>query len=302
MFARRTFLKTLGGSLGACLASDLESSAKRAPRHQAEPRRFAGPLGLQLYSLRKQLPQNLAGTLEPVRKVGYTEVEAVPGFWGPASVEELRRRLDEAGLKCTSVHQSPDRLRTDLDGVVKDAKILGVETVVCGYISGAFQKDPLPLEAFARAAAEFNDWAAILRSAGLAFAYHNHDYEFRLYQGKPGFDLLLNETKPGVVEYEMDVFWVKRGGQDPVDYLLRSPDRFRLLHLKDMRRGTPMGDFAAGTSDEASVPLGTGILDMLTILREAAKVAVRRYYVEDESAEAPQGIQKSAAYLRTVRF
>lgn len=276
--------------------------------------RFSGPYGLELYSVRAQIAQDMPGTLKSVRSIGYTEVEAVQGFWGRASVPELSRQLKRARLKCTSVQQPPERLRSDMRGVIQDARTLGVEYVICGYISGAFRRAgiqrpgmfgpfaPLPLRAFRDAAAEFNLWGKKLRAAGFKLGYHNHGYEFRLYNGKPGFNTLLNETKLGLVDFEIDVFWVKRGGQDPVAYLKQYLHRFRLIHLKDMRKGTPVGNLSVGTSDEASVTLGTGTMNMPAILRAAAEARVERYYVEDESAEAPRDIRLSYEYLRSVRF
>ena len=156
------------------------------------------------------------------------------------------------------------------------------------------------MDNFKRAAANFNGWAEKIHSGGLRLAYHNHDYEFRLYDGQPAYDTLINEPEP--VVFEMDIFWVKRGGQDPVAYLKKYPQRFRLMHLKDMRAGTPLGDFSVGTSDEASVVLGTGTLDLPAILLAAENAGVERYYVEDESAEAPQNLTPNLKYLKQARF
>lgn len=313
LIGRRTLLAALGAAL-PLMSSSLSATILAARIGDTPRRRFAGPFGLELYSLRTEIARNMAGTLAMVRNIGYTEVEAVHGFWGPASVEELKRQLDDARLRCTSVQQPPERLRNDMAGVIRDARTLGVEYVVCGYISGAFRRAgaqlpgmfgpfiPLPFRAFREAAAEFNRWGKTLRKAGFKLGYHNHAYEFRLYGGHPGFDTLLSGTTPGLVDFEMDVFWVKRGGQNPMAYLKRYPRRFRLIHLKDMRKGTPVGDFSVGTSDEASVTLGTGIMDMRAILRAAAEAHVERYYVEDESAEAPEDIRVSYEYLKKVRF
>jgi sugar phosphate isomerase/epimerase len=169
-------------------------------------------------------------------------------------------------------------------------------------VPGAFGGKPIPLDNFKRAAENFNQWGEKIHSGGLRLAYHNHDYEFRIYEGTPAYDTLIQETQPDLVAFEMDVFWVKRGGQDPVAYLKKYRDRFRLLHLKDIRTGTPVGDFSVGTSDEACVVLGTGIIDLPAILSQAEKIGVERYYVEDESAEAPQNIGPSLQYLKRVRF
>lgn len=315
MTKRREFLASLSPAIlssGAFFSTSIIATGNTPAGRE----RFAGDYGLELYSLRTQIARDMPRTLVMVRRIGYTEVEAVHGFWGSASVEELRRQLDQAHLKCTSVQQPPERLRSDMRGIIRDARTLGVEYVVCGYISDAFRRlssapqrpgmfgpfAALPLQAFRSAAAEFNEWAKTLGESGFKLGYHNHGYEFRLYNGKPGFDTLLNETEPSLVDFEMDVFWVKRGGQDPIDYLKRYPRRFRLIHLKDMRRGTPVGDLSVGTSDEASVPLGAGILNMPGILRAAAEAHAQRYYVEDESAEAPRDVRVDYRYLKTIRF
>lgn len=291
MTSRRTFLSALAAAAALPVASKLSLAA--------EAHRFTGDYGLQLYSLRRQLAHDSPGTLKTIRQDGYTEVEAA-GLYGHTP-EEFRGYLDQAGLKCTGTHLVSRQLREHFDDCVRQAKALGVEYVVCAVIEDTY-KIPLTLNNYRAAAKDFNAWATRLRDAGLRFGYHNHDYEFRLLDGRPGLDTLIEQSTPGLVDFEMDVFWVKRGGQDPVTYLKRYPDRFRLMHLKDMRQGTPVGDFSVGTSDEDCLPLGEGILDIKGILRTAAEIGVRKYYVEDESREAPEGIRKSLEYLKTVRF
>jgi sugar phosphate isomerase/epimerase len=309
MSTRRTFLANLTAGLGGAFAGSLvsggrtEGLADPASPPPLATHRFTGPFGLELYSVRNQLAQDIPGTLKTVREIGYTEVEVVYDYWGHATEKELRRYLDDAGLKCTSAFYPAERYLQAFDSVIDGAKALGVEYLVCGNVPGAFDKNKtLSLEDFRHAAKLFNEWASKLRAAGLSFAYHNHDYEFHLYDGKPAYDALIAGTQPGLADFEIDVFWVKRGGQDPVAYLERFPVRFRLVHLKDMRKGTPVGDFSVGTSDEASVPLGQGILDIPLILRAAKRAGVKRYYVEDESAEALEGIRTSLQYLKQVRF
>ncbi len=292
MISRRSFLS--GSALGA-VALPLGAFASRPrPVH-----RFAGPYGLQLYSLRKQLQQDVSGTLQQIRADGYTEVEAA-GMYG-LSAPVFRGHLDHAGLKCTSMHADAARFENEFDSVLGEARTLGVEYVICSSFEWQ-RRNSLTEADFKRVAGQFNRWAKRLRPHGFRFGYHNHDFEFREVNGHRGMDLLIENTNPALVDFEMDVFWVKRGGQDPVAYFHRFPHRFRLLHVKDMRPGTPVGDLSVGTSEEACVPLGTGILDIPAILRTAAQAGVRRYYVEDESAEAPDGIKQSLAYLKQVRF
>jgi len=292
MISRRSFLS--GSALGAAaLRLGAASATQRLPHH------FTGPYGLQLYSLRTQLQADVPGTLQQIQADGYTEVEAA-GMYG-LSAPEFRGHLDHAGLKCTSMHADAGRFENEFDTVLAEARTLGVEYVICSSFDWQ-RRNSLTAEDFRHRASQFNQWAKRLRSHRLHFGYHNHDFEFRQVSGGRGMDLLIEKTNPGLVDFEMDVFWVKRGGQDPVAYFHRFPHRFRLLHVKDMRSGTPIGDFSVGTSEEASVPLGTGILDVPAILRAAAHAGVRRYYVEDESAEAPEGIKQSLKYLKQVRL
>jgi sugar phosphate isomerase/epimerase len=305
LVSRRDFLGRLATGIGGTLAVGAESLGLAASPLQAAPsatRRFTSPLGLELYSLRNELAKDIPATLAMVRKIGYTRVEIVYDHWGRATEKELRKFFDAADLKCTSAFYPAERFMQAFDQVVEGAQALGVEYLICGNVPGAFDRSrSLGLADFRQTCILFDEWASKLRAAGLRFAYHNHDYEFRLFDGKPAYDTLIAGTSPGLVDFEMDVFWVKCGGQDPIVYLKKYPDRFRLIHLKDIRKGTPLGDFSAKISDEASVILGTGILDLPAILREA-RVGIELYYVEDESAGARENIRKSFEYMRRVRF
>jgi sugar phosphate isomerase/epimerase len=298
---RRTFLATTGvGSLAAAAPPLRSALAEAYPATGTS--RFKGPFGLELYSVRHQLEKDIPGTLAMVREIGYTEVEAVYDNWGHATAQQLGDEVKRAGLKLPSLYYPDGPFQNHLDEIIEAAHHGGAEYLICGNVPGAFQNKPLTLDDFKRGAAAFNQWAEKVRAAGLRFGYHNHNYEFRLYDGKPAYDTLIGETQPGLVDFEMDIFWVKCGDQDAAAYLKRYPKRFRLVHLKDVREGTPIGDFTANISEEASVTLGAGILDIPAILREAAAIGIERYYVEDESAEAPQDIRLSLAYLKQVRF
>lgn len=261
-------------------------------------RHFPGPYGLQLYSLRHQLPGHVVAWLQRVRRIGYTEVETA-GLDG-LSLPAFQRALHASGLRCVGMHNSYARYQHDLAGAVREAHTLGAHYLVCPELPQAGRR--LEMSDVRRAAADFNRWAAELRRHRLRFAFHAEVNAFTPigHAGHPGFDHLVALTHPSVL-LEMDVFWVKRGGQDPVAYLRRYPRRFRMLHLKDMRRGTPQGaPFNAPTSNEDCVPLGRGILDIPGILRESMRIGVKHYFVEDESREAPRGIVASLKYMKTV--
>lgn len=296
MPSRRAFLQCLGGltipfAAGALPASAFSGSAVPL----AQNRQY--PYGLQLYSLRNQIPHDPAHWFKRIREVGFTHVEAA-GLYD-MTPEAFRRHLDQAGLKCDGMHVAYGLLNQQFSQVVDTAHTLGLEYVICSWVDLEERRD---LEGWRRVSETFNRWAGTLRGQGLKFGYHNHDFEWELFHGEPAMQTLLDNTEPGLVDIEMDVFWVKRGGQDPVTWLKRYPKRFRLMHLKDMRRGTPVGDFWVGNDDENCVPLGQGVLDVSGILRQAAENGVTHMYLEDESKEAPQNLAVSMKYWESVRI
>jgi sugar phosphate isomerase/epimerase len=233
-----------------------------------------------------------------VRKFGFSEVE-VPGFYG-LTARAFREQLDRAHLRCTAMVAEHDRLSKNLDGVVEDVRVLGAEYVIYPWI-------PHPDDEFTaadcqRAAADMSRWGRSLKQASLEFCYHPHGYEFRSSPEGTLFDLLVSQTDPAVVNFQADVFWMAWPGQDPVKLLRRHPTRFPLMHLKDLRRGEKVGDLSGKAPEEASVPIGLGMLDFPAIVREATRIGVKRYYIEDEAPEAVSNIPTSLRYLRTPGF
>ena len=258
---------------------------------------FKGSLGMELWSYRKQLAEDLPSTLAAVHKLGLREVETA-SFYG-RSAAEFRKELDKAGLNCSSYITGYDRFGKELRAVIADAKALGAHYVLTAWIP---HQGNFTLENCQRAAKDFNQWGEQLKVHGLQFGYHPHGFEFVPGDDGTLFDTLLKLTKPESVEYEMDVFWFFHGGADPVRYLEKYPNRFSLLHLKELRKGAATGDPTGKAPDETSVVLGTGQLDFPAILRAAAKAGVKYYYIEDESPDAPRQVPQSLEYLKSVRF
>ena len=147
-----------------------------------------------------------------------------------------------------------------------------------------------------------NRWGQALKQANLDFCYHPHGFEFRPGPGGTLFDLLAAETDPALVHFQADVFWIAWPGQDPVKILERYPNRFLLMHLKDMRKGTKLGDLSGQAPPETSVAVGSGMLDFPAILRVAKSTGIKRYYIEDEAPEAASNIPVSLRYLKTFGF
>lgn len=295
MSSRRAFLGSVGVAvLGAKAvragAATLDGAA------MAPLRFFKGPFGIQLYSLRNQLDKDVPGSLKLIRDAGYTDVETA-GFY-KMSPADFKKALDKAGLKCTGMHSGDDnRFRTKLDEIIAEAKVFKPDYVTSPWIQEEHRKDA---EGCKRVAADFNEWGKKLQAAGFRFGFHNHDAEFKPLGSTTAMDILIQETDPKLVDFELDLFFVKKVGLSPADYLRKYPGRFKLVHVKDISKSTPMG--FAEAPDDACVPLGEGQIDWPKTLAAAAEVGVTHYYVEDESATAPEGIKKTAQYLKNVKF
>ncbi len=297
MSSRRAFLGTMGAAIfGSKLAhaGALGWAAAAAPEHH---RSFTGPFGIQLYSLRAQLAKDVPGSLKHIRDAGYTDVETA-GFYN-LSAAEFKKQLDQAGLKCTGMHGGDDnRFRNQFDQIVAEAKVLKPDYVLCPWVGEQRRKDA---EGCQRVAGEFNAWGKKLQEAGFRFAFHNHDAEFKPVGDSTAMDIFIQESDPELVFFELDLFWVKRAGVDPAEYLRKYPGRTKLVHLKDIEKDRPLGDFKP-TPTEWNVPLGTGQIDWPKTLAACADVGVTHYFVEDESSSAPEQIKQSIAYLKKVRF
>ena len=257
---------------------------------------FKGPVGLQLYSLRDQFKKDVAGTLDQVRAFGITNVE-LAGTYGVAP-EKFKEQLDARGLKAVSSHFSYEQCRDNIEGVAREAKVLGIEYAGCAWIP---HKDPFDEKTCREAAAVFNRAGEALAKHGIKFFYHTHGYEFLPYRDGTLFDLLMAETKPEYVSIEIDVFWVVHPGQDPVKLLEKYGKRFQLMHVKDMKRGTP-GGFTGNSDVTNNVVLGEGMIDWVRVFRAAKKAGVKWYFIEDESPTSVEQIPQSLRYLEKVKF
>ena len=257
---------------------------------------FKGPVGLQLYSLRDQFKKDVPGTLDQVRSFGITNVE-LAGTYGVAP-EKFKAELDARHLKAISAHFPYERCRDDIDGMAREAKVLGVDYAGCAWIP---HQDPFDEKTCREAAAVFNRAGEALAKHGIKFFYHTHGYEFLPYRDGTMFDLLMAETKPEYVRIEMDVYWIVHPGQDPVKLLEKYGKRFELMHVKDMKRGTP-GGFTGHSDVTNNVVLGQGIIDLPSVFRAAKRAGVKWYFIEDESPTSVEQIPQSLRYLEKVKF
>ena len=255
-----------------------------------------GPVGLQLWSVRAQMDTNVPGTLAEVQGWGIKYVELAGTY--KLKPAEFKAQLDAHGLEAVSGHFSFDQWRDNPEGVLAEAETFGLKYVGCAWIphQGAFD------EAVCRQAiAVFNRAGALAAKHHMVFFYHTHGYEFQPFEKGTLFDLLMRETNPGQVKLEMDIFWIAHAGRDPAQMLGQYPGRWLLMHLKDMKKGTPTGLLTGGSPDSNDVAMGTGQLNLPAILRAAAKVGVKWYFIEDESDVSEQQIPESLRYLREAR-
>lgn len=262
----------------------------RAGSFKAEP-------GLQLYSLRDDFKKDVPGTLKKVQAFGIRLVELAGTYdLPPAKFKEL---LGAHGLNPVSAHFPYDRFKDDPESVAREAKALGVRYAGCAWIphTGVFD------EKQCRGAAEvFNRAGAALAKHGLKFFYHTHGFEFQPHKQGTLFDLLMAETNPESVFYEMDVFWVVHPGQDPAKLLAKYGKRWELMHVKDMKKGVKTGNLSGKSDVTNDVTLGTGQMNWPAILQAAERAGVKYYFIEDESPTSGQQIPESLRFLKRVRW
>jgi sugar phosphate isomerase/epimerase len=213
--------------------------------------------------------------------------------------DKFKRELKARGIKPISAHFGFERYRDDAEGVAKEAKDLGLSYTGCAWIphTGDFDE-----KTCREAIAVFNHAGEVMAKHGLKFFYHVHGFEFQPYGQGTLLDLLFQETNPKYVNYEMDIFWIVFPGQDPVKLMEKYPARWQLMHLKDMRKGTPTGALTGGTDVKNDAALGQGLMDLPAILREAKKIGVKWYFVEDESPWSEKQVPESLRYLEQVKF
>lgn len=263
---------------------------------------FHDHLGLQLYSLREMIKTDQPGALDLVKQYGIKEIETA-GINNVSPADYLK--LAQArGLTPISAHFGYEQLGKDLPLAISNAKALGVKYVIVAWIP--HDESGLTAAQAHQAAADFNKWGEAFQAAGIQFGYHPHGYEFIPYpeeQGKTAFDILMAETKPGVFSLEMDVFWIYHAGQDPVKMLKQYPDRWVLMHLKDLRKGAPRG-IVGGSRAPATdnVAVGDGEIDWKAVLTAAQAVGVQHYFIEDETPSPLTCIPASLKYLRGLKL
>ncbi len=256
------------------------------------PEARAETLGLQLYSLRHQMEQNVPAALEQVADWGLGVVEGGGALYG-MTADHFRETLQANGLRLVSVDTNFEELRDNPMAVIYKARFYGADFATFYWIP--HDGNTGFTEADTRAAiAVMNEAGPLLREHGITLQYHVHGYEFLPHGDGTLFDLMAGEVTGG--QFQMDVFWVRQGGADPVALLRKYPGRFLSLHLKDRAYGTP--DSTDGRADEESnVVLGQGDVDIAGVVAEARRQGIDWWFIEDESTRVLEQVPQSLDYL-----
>ncbi len=264
MQTRREFIGGAAAGLAALGIGPL-ALAKKADR----------PLGVQLYTVRS-LMSDVAGTLKAIRKIGYRTVETYVAEY-KMSAKDLRAAIVDAGLEVPSAHFGYN----DFDSRFDYAKELGTELVVCSMVPLTIANSA---DGYKRGADQYNTWGAKAKTMGMKFGFHNHNVEFKEYGGKTGLEILLENTDPALVYWQMDCYWVAQAGHDPVAMLRKYGKRIESLHVKD-RKPNATVTLETGKDSAFFTEVGNGTLDWKTILRLTEHVPY--LFVEQDQTDKP---------------
>ena len=253
--------------------------------------------GMVSYTFRNSFSKDVAATLDTLKMLGIKDMEFSNLFKRNAS--DIRKMLDERGMFCSSFGVGYPDLTTKIREVGQNAKTLGAKYVRVAWIP---HDGPFTLEVAKQTVKDFNAAGKILKDEfGITFCYHNHGYEFEPFENGTLFDYLMKNTDPKYVSFEIDILWTFFPGVDPAQLISKYGKRFKLLHLKDLRKGV-VGNLSGGTSVENDVALGTGQLDLPAILKAARKAGIKHYYIEDESPVYYKQVPQTMAYLKSLRY
>ena len=287
MIKRRDFLINGGLVLGAlAIAPSFAFSAKNKN------------IGLQLYSLRESFPKDVKGVLKQVAKAGFKEVETYgfsvkDGFFG-TSAKDFKSILDDNGLKATSNHFDfngylESGSTESVKAYIETANILGSEYITVPWILPNLRGTNA--DDYKKLAFKVNQAATLCKASRLKLAYHNHDFEFEKFGSTNGYEILLNNTDKELVDFEMDLYWVVRSGNDPLQLFNKYPGRFTMWHVKDMDKTDP----------KLNTEIGKGVIDFKAIFAEAKLSGMKHFYIEHETNYYPnpmESVKTSCAYVK----
>jgi len=251
-------------------------------------------IGVQMYTFRNQMPKDVAGMLKKISSMGIRELEGGGTYGLP--LDSFKTLLKINNLKMVSVGSSFKELDSNTQVAIDKAKAFGASYIICTWIP---HEKEFTIDHAKKAIEVFNKAGKLLKENGLSFCYHPHGYEFGEYDGGTLFDYMAKNMDPRYANFEMDVFWIKHPGQDPVALLKKYPNRFLLMHLKDRKPGTP-GNQEGKVDVESNVVLGMGDVGIADIMKQAPAAGVKHYFIEDESSRSEQQVPESIAFLKKL--
>jgi sugar phosphate isomerase/epimerase len=266
MTTRRNFIKTSSAAVAGALVLP---SFVMAAKSKMKP-------GIQTYSVRNQLKKDFEGTMEYIAEVGYKHIEAyglgTDGmFLGTITPKHYAKVIADLGMEFKATHCSYTPA-ANAQKMIDAAKETGMENLVVPAVPGNLRNS---LDSWKEIAENFNKLGEMCKKTGLKFGYHNHAFEFEKIDEVIPQELLMESTDPDLVDFEADLFWVTKGGYDPVKLIKKYPGRIKLFHVKD------------ATPELEGTTVGEGIIDFEKIFKVGKKDAVEYYFVEDERTDAP---------------
>lgn len=291
-YKRRDFIKTTSAALVITAITGKLSGCDSSTKID-EPGTLK-EFGLQLYTLRDVFPTDPKGVLKQVANMGYKQVESYEGeqgmFWGMTNLE-FKKYMDDLGMHIISSHCDTTK---DLEKKANEAAAIGMKYLINSYIGP--QKT---IDDYKKFAEIFNQSGEICKKAGVQFAYHNHDYSFKAVNGQYPQDVMMQNTDPSLVDFQMDIYWVVTAGEDPIKWFEKYPNRFRLSHIKDRKKNVSL------TEGDASCILGQGEIDFAKIVKAGQKNGLNYYIVEQERYDNTTSLiaaKENAAYLQKLKI
>jgi sugar phosphate isomerase/epimerase len=286
--ARRSFLSSallLGGytALGGCTREPIRSASSAAGG------RALDTIGIQLYTVRDMMKVDYISTIKMLAKIGFNQLEYAELPDMPFTAKDVRRVAEGEGLTIPICGFQPEHFFNEFQKVIDITGDLGAKIAFNGWI----HPPDRTIAGLMKQAEAFNGFGERLKKVGMQYMYHNHDFEFTKIDGNKSMqDILMQNTDPKLVVFEMDMYWVTHGGGDIIDYLTRYPGRFIACHIKDR------------TADGKMVNVGEGVIDWKRAIAKAKEVGIRYYFVEHDEPSVPveDGVRISYNYVRNLRF
>ena len=298
---RRKFLQIAGTFTAGSLilpqfsCNEVKPDTTNNTMEKSTPKPSLDQFGIQLYTLRDEIPQDPKGILKQLAGLGFKQIEGYDHneqglFWNMGHLD-FKKYLDDLGVKMVSSHCD---INKDFERKAAQAGEIGMDYLICPWIGPQKSMDD-----WKKVTDRFNECGAICKKNGIRFAYHNHAYSFRAFSGMIPHNFIMDNTDPELVDHEMDIYWVVTGGADPIDYLTKYSKRFRLCHIKDRMKNAPADE------EQASCDLGTGMIDYPKILKVAKDNGMKYFILEQErydNSTPMKSVKVGADYLKKMVF